>query len=68
MKHKQSKKKVKRICLFLNKSFYLESETLKLLEKVEAETKSEVSKIQNEQELFIKEISQKIEEIESILF
>jgi len=38
---------------------------LKLLEKMEAEIKSEVSKIQSEQELLIKEISQKIEEIES---
>ena len=42
-----------------------ESETLKILEKIEAETKAEVSKIQMTQELLIKEISQKLEEIES---
>lgn len=48
-----------------HKTPILESETLKILEKIEAETKAEVSKISMEQELLVKETSQKLEEIES---
>lgn len=42
-----------------------ESETQKILEKIEAETKAEISKIQMQQDIIVKEISQKLEEIDS---
>lgn len=43
----------------------LESETRKMSEKIEAETKSNVSKILMQKEMVIKEGKKKIQEIES---
>lgn len=38
-----------------------------MLEKIDAETKSEISKIQMEQDVLVKEVSQKMEEIDNMI-